>query len=64
MHDRTARPSISTVQLPQVPSLHPGFVPVNPNPSRSTSISRAPAAASTVRRVPLIVNVSFAMKFL
>src|SRR5215472_5501788 len=47
MHDRCARPSISTVHAPHCPSPHPYFVPVRSSCSRSTHSSIASGSART-----------------
>ena len=54
----TGAPSISTVQVPQLPLLQPSLVPVRPSRSRSSSSSVSRVSASTVRSSPLTVQVS------
>ena len=53
----TGAPSISTVQVPQLPLPQPSLVPVRPRRSRSRSSSVSRVSASTVCSSPLTVQV-------
>src|SRR5207253_11252850 len=56
--ERTARPSISTVQAPHWPMPQPYFVPVRPIESRSTHNSGVSGSASTEYWTPLTRRVN------
>src|SRR2546428_203943 len=49
-------PSTSTLHAPQTPTAQPSFVPVAPQSSRRTSMSRRSAGTVTSRRSPLSVK--------
>src|SRR5260370_12294790 len=56
-HERTGRPSISTVQAPHCPSPHPYFVPVKSSRFRRTDSRLSSGGASTLRRAPLTFRI-------
>src|SRR5271155_1056820 len=58
MHERTALPSIWTVQAPHNPAPQPNFVPVSFKCSRTIQSNGVSASASTLAAAPLIVNVT------
>jgi hypothetical protein len=62
--DRTALPSIWTVQAPQRPEPHPYLVPVSLRCSRTTQSSAVSGCASTFTALPLIVNATAVIGFL
>src|SRR5262249_37177505 len=62
--DRTALPSIWTVQAPQRPEPHPYLVPVSLRCSRTTQSSAVSGSASTFTVLPLIVNATAVIGFL
>jgi len=51
-HDRTAAPSICTVQAPQSPAPHPNFVPVSCSVSRKTQSNGVSGDTLTLRSLP------------
>ncbi len=51
-------PSMSTVQAPQSPALHPTLVPVSPRPRRTRSDRRSPGAHARRTAAPFRVNAS------
>src|SRR6516165_736259 len=55
-HERTAMPSMCTVQAPHWAMPQPYLVPVNPMRSRSTHKSGVSGSASTVCACPLTVR--------
>src|SRR5437763_16204196 len=55
-HERTATPSIWTVQAPHCCSPHPNFVPVKPIASRITQSSGVSGLTSTSYCLPFTVN--------
>src|SRR5256886_11766577 len=55
-HERTALPSICTVQAPHSPEPHPNLVPVSFRCSRTTHSSGVPGSASTLTDLPLTTN--------
>src|SRR5882672_8595665 len=60
-HERTASPSICTVQAPQVAMPQPNFVPVSLRCSRNTQSSGVSGAASTSYRCPLMVKATIGL---
>src|SRR6516164_11035471 len=57
MQERTAVPSICTVQAPHSAMPHPNFVPVMPSMSRRTQSSGVSPSTSMLRGLPLILTV-------
>src|SRR5438132_14113476 len=55
-HERTRRPSTSTVQAPHWPWSQPFLVPVSPSRSRSASSSETLGSTSSAWSVPLMVS--------
>src|ERR1700675_183809 len=55
-HERTALPSICSVQAPHSPEPHPDLVPVSFRCSRTTHSSGVPGSASTLTDLPLTTN--------
>src|SRR5215510_930747 len=60
-HERTALPSIWTVQAPHRPEPHPNLVPVSLRCSRTTQSSGVLGAASTLTALLLTVNATAGM---
>ena len=56
-HERRGSPSKCTVQMPQMPTPQPYFVPLSPRYSRNTQSNGISAAAATAAAVPLTVRV-------
>src|SRR5206468_12343692 len=59
--ERIGRPSTCTVQAPHSAMPQPNLVPVRPITSRSTHKSGMSAGTSTVRTLPLMLNVTMAL---
>ena len=57
MHERTARPSMSTVHAPHAAMPQPNLVPVRPSVSRIAHSSGVSGSTSTTRSLPLTVMV-------
>src|SRR6266478_5531015 len=57
IQERTATPSMCTVQAPQSAMPQPNFVPVMPSTSRNTHKSGVSLSTSTVRSTPLTLIV-------
>src|ERR671924_547180 len=55
-HERTASPSMCTVQAPHCAMPQPYLVPVSPTCSRNAQRSGVSASTSTSRAVPLILR--------
>jgi hypothetical protein len=62
--ERTALPSMWTVQAPHRPEPQPNLVPVSFKCSRTTQSKGVSGSASTLAVFPLIVNAVEAMRFL
>src|ERR1700685_2639183 len=60
-HERTASPSICTVQAPQAAMPQPNLVPVSLRCSRNTQSSGGSGAASTSCRCPLTVKATIGL---
>src|SRR6202035_2285079 len=60
-HERTASPSICTVQAPQAAMPQPNLVPVSLRCSRNTQSSGVSGAASTSCRCPLTVKATIGL---
>src|SRR6201984_3044336 len=60
-HERTALPSMCTVQAPHNPAPQPNFVPVSLRCSRTIQRSGVSASASTLAGLPLIVKATVVM---
>jgi hypothetical protein len=58
MHERTALPSICTVQAPHCAMPHPNFVPVRPSKSPTTHSKGMSSGASTDLVSPFISSVA------
>jgi hypothetical protein len=55
-HEQASTPSRWIVQAPQSPALQPTLVPVSPNVSRRTSLSRVAGSPAKVRAPPFTVS--------
>src|SRR5215813_1332347 len=60
-HERSALPSMCTVQAPHNPAPQPNFVPVSFRCSRTIQRSGVSASASTLAGLPLIVKATVVM---